>query len=153
MGYASRLIARDKPVRGTMRELATRYPRYGYRRIRIILARAGHRMSVGRAHRLWRSEKLQVPRKRPRRRVASSRPRQRRQQDTHQVRADERRQDTDAHLSTERIHADDAVVASENDIADVLDRLDKTADEDLADLLPDRWKPQSAASVATIFDA
>lgn len=32
-------------------------------------------MSAGRAHRLWRSAKLQVPRKRPRRRVASSRPR------------------------------------------------------------------------------
>jgi putative transposase len=32
-------------------------------------------MSVDRAHRLWRSAGLQVPRKRPRRRVSSSRPR------------------------------------------------------------------------------
>jgi len=32
-------------------------------------------MSPGRAHRLWRSAGLQVPRKRPRRRVAASRPR------------------------------------------------------------------------------
>jgi putative transposase len=75
LGYASKLAVRDKPVRGTMRELAAKYPRYGYRRIRIFLAREGHRMSVGRAHRLWRSERLQVPRKRPRRRVAASRPR------------------------------------------------------------------------------
>jgi putative transposase len=75
LGYASKLAVRDKPVLGTMRELAAKYPRYGYRRIRIFLAREGHRMSVGRAHRLWRSERLQVPRKRPRRRVAASRPR------------------------------------------------------------------------------
>jgi len=58
-----------------MHELASRYPRYGYRRIRIFMARAGHRMSASRAHRLWKAQKLQVPRKRPRRRVASSRPR------------------------------------------------------------------------------
>ena len=32
-------------------------------------------MSPGRAHRLWRVAKLQVPRKRPRKRIASSRPR------------------------------------------------------------------------------
>jgi putative transposase len=75
LGYESKLAERDKPVVGKMRELAARYPRYGYRRIRIFLARQGHAMSPGRAHRLWRSHRLQVPRKRPRRRVASSRPR------------------------------------------------------------------------------
>ena len=75
MGYASKLAERDKPVVGPMRELAARYPRYGYRRIRIFLGRQGHAMSAGRAHRLWRAEKLHVPRKRPRRRVATSRPR------------------------------------------------------------------------------
>jgi len=32
-------------------------------------------MSPGRAHRLWRAARLQVPRKRPRKRIASSRPR------------------------------------------------------------------------------
>ncbi len=46
-----------------------------YRRIRIFLGRDGHRMGVDRAHRLWRVARLQVPRKRPRRRIASSRPR------------------------------------------------------------------------------
>ena len=35
----------------------------------------GHVMSADRAHRLWRLHRLQVPRKRPRRRVATSRPR------------------------------------------------------------------------------
>jgi len=43
--------------------------------MRIFLARDGMAMSVGRAHRLWRKAKLQVPRKRPRKRIASGRPR------------------------------------------------------------------------------
>lgn len=75
LDYTSKLKARDAPVRETMRELALRYPRYGYRRIRIFLGRAGHAMSPGRAHRIWRAEALQVPKKRPRRRIAASRPR------------------------------------------------------------------------------
>jgi putative transposase len=75
LGYLSRKAAADAPVVARMAELARQYPRYGYRRIRIFLARDGHRMSVGRAHRLWRAARLQVPCKRPRKRVASARPR------------------------------------------------------------------------------
>jgi putative transposase len=73
--YESKKERADAPVRARMRELAAQYPRYGYRRIRIFLGRAGHQMGTDRAHRLWRSERLQVPRKRPRRRVAATRPR------------------------------------------------------------------------------
>jgi putative transposase len=73
--YQSRLAKRDAPVVSVMRELAAEYPRYGYRRIQVFLERRGHTMSADRAHRLWRLHGLQVPRKRPRRRVASSRPR------------------------------------------------------------------------------
>src|SRR4051812_11785007 len=62
-------------VRERMRALAAQYPRYGYRRVRIFLARDGHPMSTDRAHRLWRAERLQLPRRRPRRRIAASRPR------------------------------------------------------------------------------
>jgi putative transposase len=58
-----------------MHRLAAQYPRYGYRRIRIFLKREGHVMSPDRTHRLWRQAGLQVPRRRPRRRVAVSRPR------------------------------------------------------------------------------
>jgi hypothetical protein len=58
-----------------MKVLSAQYPRYGYRRIRIFLGRDGHRMSPGRAYRLWRAAGLQVPRKRPRKRVAAARPR------------------------------------------------------------------------------
>src|SRR5580698_1594855 len=73
--YESRMVRRDAPVVAVMRELAAQYPRYGYRRIQVFLGRRGHEMSADRAHRLWRQQGLQVPRKRPRRRIATSRPR------------------------------------------------------------------------------
>lgn len=75
LGYRSRKTARDAPILARMAELAAQYPRYGYRRIRIFLGRDGYRMSPGRAERLWRLARLQVPRKRFRRRVARNRPR------------------------------------------------------------------------------
>ena len=73
--YESVLAKRDAPVIGAMRELAAQYPRFGYRRIRVFLGRRGHAMSADRAHRLWRSAGLQVPRRRSRRRIATGRPR------------------------------------------------------------------------------
>ena len=73
--YESILAKRDAPVIGAMRELAAQYPRFGYRRIRVFLERRGMRMSADRAHRIWRRAGLQVPRTRPRRRVATGRPR------------------------------------------------------------------------------
>jgi putative transposase len=73
--YESVLAKRDAPVIGAMRELAAQYPRFGYRRIRVFLGRCGHAMSADRAHRLWRGAGLQVPRRRPRRRIATGRPR------------------------------------------------------------------------------
>jgi hypothetical protein len=75
LAYESTKEVADAPVRERMRLLAAQYPRYGYRRIRIFLGREGHHMSTERAHRLWRTANLQVPRRRPRRRVATSRPR------------------------------------------------------------------------------
>jgi len=73
--YCSLRAERDRPVLAAMRRIAAMYPRYGYRRIRIFLGREGHRMGVHRAHRLWCGAGLQLPRRRPRRRVATSRPR------------------------------------------------------------------------------
>ena len=73
--YQPRLAQRDAAAVAVMHELAAQYPRYGYRRIQVFLERRGHVMSADRAHRLWRLHGLQVPRKRPRRRVARSRPR------------------------------------------------------------------------------
>jgi putative transposase len=73
--YRSVRDERDASPLAAMRRLAAQYPRYGYRRIRIFLRREGHVMSRHRAHRLWRLAGLQLPRRRPRRRVATSRPR------------------------------------------------------------------------------
>ena len=73
--YRSVRAERDVPAIAAMRRIAAMYPRYGYRRIRIFLQREGHSMGRHRAHRLWRAAELQLPRRRPRRRAASSRPR------------------------------------------------------------------------------
>ena len=75
LSYQGRKALKDAPVVERMKELSAQYPRYGYRRIRIFLGRDGQRMSPGRAHRLWRAAGLQLPRKRPRKRVAAARPR------------------------------------------------------------------------------
>ena len=73
--YEPKMPSRDAQPLEAMRRLAHQYPRYGYRRIRIFLKREGHDMSWERAHRLWRKAGLQLPRRRPRKRVAGSRPR------------------------------------------------------------------------------
>ena len=73
--YQSKLDAKDEPILTAMRKLAAIYPRYGYRRIRIFLRRQGIELSHDRCYRLWCKAKLQVPKKRPRKRVATGRPR------------------------------------------------------------------------------
>jgi putative transposase len=75
LGYRSKVAQKDAPVLKAMRELSAQYPRYGYRRIQVFLERQGQVMSADRVHRIWRFGGLQVPRKRPRRRVATGRPR------------------------------------------------------------------------------
>jgi putative transposase len=75
LGYRSKVAQKDAPVLKAMRELSEQYPRYGYRRIQVFLERQGQVMSADRVHRIWRFGGLQVPRKRPRRRIASGRPR------------------------------------------------------------------------------
>jgi putative transposase len=47
--------------------LATRYGRYGYRRIRRLLLDEGWQVSVKRVYRIWRREGLKVPKKQPKR--------------------------------------------------------------------------------------
>ena len=73
--YRSVTAEKDAPALQRMAELSAQYPRYGYRRIAIFLGRDGHKMSFGKAHRLWRQAKFQVPGKRQRKRIASGRPR------------------------------------------------------------------------------
>ncbi len=73
--YASIKEPKDAEVTKRMRALASQYPRYEYRRIRLFLGRNGFRMGTDRAHRLWQRAGLQIPRKRPLKRVATVRPR------------------------------------------------------------------------------
>jgi len=73
--YESRMALRDAPLVALMMALAAQYPRYGYRRIAVFMEREGHKMGPDKAYRLWCAAGLQVPRKRPRKRVAASRPR------------------------------------------------------------------------------
>jgi putative transposase len=75
LNYQALQPAKDAPVMAAMRELSAQYPRFGYRRIGVYLERAGHSMSWDRTHRLWKLAGLQVPRRRPRKRVAGLRPR------------------------------------------------------------------------------
>ena len=65
VGYESALAKCDAPMLAPMREPAEQYPRFGYRRIQVLLERRGMVMSADRAQRLWRRAGLQVPRRRP----------------------------------------------------------------------------------------
>ena len=48
-------------------ELATRYGRYGYRRITAMLKKEGWQVNHKRVERIWRREGLKVPQKQPKR--------------------------------------------------------------------------------------
>ena len=48
--------------------LAIRHSRYGYRRITVLLRRGGWQVNRKRVHRIWKSEGLGLPRRRPKRR-------------------------------------------------------------------------------------
>ena len=74
LSYELRLPLKDAPVIAAMKTLSAQYPRYGYRRIRIFLVRQGFELSWSRTHRLWRQAGLLLPRRRPRKRIAASRP-------------------------------------------------------------------------------
>jgi putative transposase len=65
-----RLHERGEAVLGRLRELAAERPRYGYRRLHVLLRREGHQVNHKRVHRLYRAEGLAVLRRR-RKRVAS----------------------------------------------------------------------------------
>jgi len=73
--YQLRMPVKDAPVIEAMKRLSSHYPRYGYRRIHVLLGREGQQMGRGRVERIWRSAKLQLPRRRPRRSTGVSRPR------------------------------------------------------------------------------
>jgi putative transposase len=52
---------------GDYSALASKYGRYGYRRITALLKREGFRVNHKRVERIWREESLKVPKKQPKR--------------------------------------------------------------------------------------
>ncbi len=50
--YEGRLEAKDAAVMERMSAIAEKHPRFGYRRVRVLLAREGLAMGAHRAHRL-----------------------------------------------------------------------------------------------------
>jgi putative transposase len=73
--YVPVLPSKSAPVVTAMQRLSGQYPRYGSRRIRVFLGREGIEIGKEKCARLWAEQGLQVPRKRPRRRVALNQPR------------------------------------------------------------------------------
>jgi transposase InsO family protein len=66
--YAAQQRTGEEELRRRMRELALRHPRYGYRRIAILLEAAGWKVNRKRARRLWQTEGLKVPQTRQKKR-------------------------------------------------------------------------------------
>lgn len=66
--YGRRVRSGELRLVGEMHELVRKHPRYGYRRVWVLLRRSGWQVSRKRIHRLWRQEGLRVPRKVKRRR-------------------------------------------------------------------------------------
>ena len=53
----------DAELRGKLLELARQKPRYGYRRLHVLLQRQGQAVNVKRIYRLYREEGLRVRRR------------------------------------------------------------------------------------------
>ena len=66
LGYRSAKAVRDAPVLARMAVLSAQYPRYGYRRLHVLLRREGWEINIKRTYRLYRIENLIVRRRRKR---------------------------------------------------------------------------------------
>lgn len=73
--YVPTLSQKNAAMVSAMHRLPRQYPRYGPRRIRTFLGREGIEVGKEKCGRLWAQQGLHMPRKHPRRRVATSRPR------------------------------------------------------------------------------
>lgn len=65
--YRLRRAERDREIRECLRSLALSRPRFGYRRLMVLLMLAGWKVNHKRVYRLYRSEGLMVRRRRRRR--------------------------------------------------------------------------------------
>ena len=65
--YIPRASADEAALTARIVALATRFGRYGYRRVTALLRREGWQLNHKRVGRLWRQEGLRVPQKQPKR--------------------------------------------------------------------------------------
>jgi putative transposase len=66
--YEAPARGNEELLRAEIVGLASRYGRYGYRRITALLRRDGWRVNHKRVERIWRQEGLKVPKRQPKRR-------------------------------------------------------------------------------------
>ena len=69
MRYQSVRTERDKQFIQQVRDCALDYPRFGYRRIAVMLSRPDAVVNAKRVYRIWRDEQLALPKRRKRRRL------------------------------------------------------------------------------------
>ncbi len=65
--YKARRKTDEEALRSDIIKLATKYGRYGYRRITALLRASGWRVNHKRVERIWRQEGLKVPKRQPKR--------------------------------------------------------------------------------------
>ena len=61
--YRYRSQGSDEPLRTKLVELAREKPRFGYRRLHVLLWRSGERVNNKRVHRIYREAGLRIRRK------------------------------------------------------------------------------------------
>ncbi len=64
----------DEPLRTRLVELARGKPRFGYRRLHVLLSQAGERVNHKRVHRVYREAGLMIQRKKRKHRVRAGKP-------------------------------------------------------------------------------
>lgn len=75
LAYKLKQPDKDKALTESIKALSEKYPRFGYRRIAVMLGwQMGETINVKRVYRIWKMLNLQLPKKRPRRRRPGSDP-------------------------------------------------------------------------------
>ena len=72
--YRYRRRRRDEPLRTRLVELAREKPRFGYRRLHVLLCRSGERVNHKRVHRVYREAGLMIRRKKRKHCVRAGKP-------------------------------------------------------------------------------
>jgi putative transposase len=64
----------DEPLRTRLVELAREKPRFGYRRLHVLLGRSGEHVNHKRVHRVYRAARLMIRRKKRKHCVREGKP-------------------------------------------------------------------------------